>query len=1171
MAGYEYLNDSDTVVMYYSDENSAISKGVVDDLKTRGVNVRMVKLLKQHSNALDMYIASTTGMFLDTGEKICIVSKDKGYSAVKDFWHSLRNAEILLGETIEECFLNAVGNDDERIRNAKERNQKVLLTDSFETMNKIPTRPTLSRQNMRRRRNPSLDTTRNLEPVEILPNPLWNPGQQDNHGSVSENDGYDEDNHYIAAPGGRRQEPPASSSLSSSASGEAGGAGGYHAAMQSKGVSTVSENAGRLESATNGRSLERSKAISTEGSGGNSNIPSNQDAGRSRINQPREELNAAGMADRRNRRDDARHFANDRRHRDSRRAGFPGTDTDEEFGSRITDKGRGDKDGDITFDSNINSGINGSINSNINGNSNSNINGTINININSSKDGDFQGVSNLPEGRRGEEAERMSYPGTQGKDVAADGSDSSGQKGALSRPALNKGAAEDGQSARGKNVNSGEDGGRQSVQKPESGRTLSEAADASFANHVGQAGRSDAAYTGSSGKGGTSVWINSSSRLSSVTRLIPRINPNQVQFVYDPATGKMKKVGDTAEDSAVHADQAGQADDAGHEGNSNNANRADQVNQEDRANRADQINQENRADRADQVNQEDRANRADQVNQENRADQEDQANHKDGTDRIIDTGNKDHSDTIDAVDSGHRGKMTDLIDNVDRVDHVNNADHADNADNADNVNRVDNINNADHVDNTDLIDHVDNSGPIDHVDSTDSIDHDDNADHVSYIVHADDVANEAGSVELAGESSRKEGASPIGNSGDQGNNSNDSAFDEKANLSGQAFPAAVVPLPGQIGDAAAYGPNSEDEKEAGSGNLEFPLENEDDSEPNAESGLLNNDSEDIEGQLPVSSENIVGQIPVSFENVEGQLPVSDEDGHQAFSDGALGMTEDHGESESDNPSGMGVAAEKDNAAEMAKNIYPDDILSGEMSLSDASVGNGHVVSEESSAETLANSIGDLNFDEGRGDPVQEVLPGIMDVEGDDEGNDSDAVSTFETPLESEPAGNASSENLAVNPSRTSRSRRKAQLNSKGGPSQAKDEKKRGKTRKKTSKAENVVEAANDGAAGMTDSNEEQNSAKTTVQEGREAEPSQTVQFDPEDFFRKYSAGVNTVHQYYLKIMKTFGRAEGRVLYDWTKKLMQAEVKRKKAEKAQTQDAGDENEGTEQQNESGISV
>ena len=171
--GYHYLTEQDTLVVYYSDENSALQKGVVEDLKEKAVHVRMVKLLKQHSNALDMYIASTTGMFLDTGEKICIVSKDKGYAAVRDFWHSLRGAEILLGETIEECFLHSMANDDERIRRAKERNQKVQLIDAFETTNNVPTRPTLSyRNNYRRRKNQFLDANSHLEPVELLPNPL---------------------------------------------------------------------------------------------------------------------------------------------------------------------------------------------------------------------------------------------------------------------------------------------------------------------------------------------------------------------------------------------------------------------------------------------------------------------------------------------------------------------------------------------------------------------------------------------------------------------------------------------------------------------------------------------------------------------------------------------------------------------------------------------------------------------------------------------------------------------------------------------------------------------------------------------------------------------------------------------------------------------------------------
>ncbi|WP_049962231.1 PIN domain-containing protein [Oribacterium sp. FC2011] len=171
LEGYEYLDDNDTLVMYYSDENSAVTKGMVNDLKKKNVHVSLVKLLKQHSNALDMYIASTTGMFLESGEKICIVSKDKGYAAVRDFWHSLRGAEILLGETIKECLLSSEKNDDERIRLCKERSQKTNLVDAFATMNTIPTRPTLSKAN-RRRRGQNINFTEVTEPASLIPNPL---------------------------------------------------------------------------------------------------------------------------------------------------------------------------------------------------------------------------------------------------------------------------------------------------------------------------------------------------------------------------------------------------------------------------------------------------------------------------------------------------------------------------------------------------------------------------------------------------------------------------------------------------------------------------------------------------------------------------------------------------------------------------------------------------------------------------------------------------------------------------------------------------------------------------------------------------------------------------------------------------------------------------------------
>ena len=47
-----------------------------------------------------------------------------------------------------------------------------MLVDTFTTMNTIPTRPTLSRSNQRRRRNDTRNFMEVSEPVAILPNPL---------------------------------------------------------------------------------------------------------------------------------------------------------------------------------------------------------------------------------------------------------------------------------------------------------------------------------------------------------------------------------------------------------------------------------------------------------------------------------------------------------------------------------------------------------------------------------------------------------------------------------------------------------------------------------------------------------------------------------------------------------------------------------------------------------------------------------------------------------------------------------------------------------------------------------------------------------------------------------------------------------------------------------------
>lgn len=134
MEGYWYLDGTDKLVLYYSDVKSAMPKACVKTLKARGVDVKLVKLQAKRDNALDMYIAASTGIYAEQHQKICIVSKDKGYQAVRDFWSMVKGTEILLGETIEQCMLHSTDMTDPRIQQVREQHQKANLVDEFQHM-----------------------------------------------------------------------------------------------------------------------------------------------------------------------------------------------------------------------------------------------------------------------------------------------------------------------------------------------------------------------------------------------------------------------------------------------------------------------------------------------------------------------------------------------------------------------------------------------------------------------------------------------------------------------------------------------------------------------------------------------------------------------------------------------------------------------------------------------------------------------------------------------------------------------------------------------------------------------------------------------------------------------------------------------------------------------------
>lgn len=87
LSGVEYLTKDDTLYIFYSEACMKIKKSDFDVITASGCNFQTVKLKRQGRNGLDFYIASECGVLAETGEKkIAIISRDKGFSAVVDFF-----------------------------------------------------------------------------------------------------------------------------------------------------------------------------------------------------------------------------------------------------------------------------------------------------------------------------------------------------------------------------------------------------------------------------------------------------------------------------------------------------------------------------------------------------------------------------------------------------------------------------------------------------------------------------------------------------------------------------------------------------------------------------------------------------------------------------------------------------------------------------------------------------------------------------------------------------------------------------------------------------------------------------------------------------------------------------------------------------------------------------
>lgn len=105
LKGVEYLNEKDTLIIFYSQRCEKIKAEYIEAIEKSKCEFKAYKLVKSGKNALDFYIASECGCICQAGKtQIAIISRDKGFSAVSDYFNlksEMESVTIVRAASIE--------------------------------------------------------------------------------------------------------------------------------------------------------------------------------------------------------------------------------------------------------------------------------------------------------------------------------------------------------------------------------------------------------------------------------------------------------------------------------------------------------------------------------------------------------------------------------------------------------------------------------------------------------------------------------------------------------------------------------------------------------------------------------------------------------------------------------------------------------------------------------------------------------------------------------------------------------------------------------------------------------------------------------------------------------------------------------------------------------------
>ena len=117
LKGVEYLNEKDTLIIFYSQCCEKIRAEYIEMIEKSKCEFRTYKLTRTGKNALDFYIAVECGILGVQGEKqISVISKDKGFGAVSDFFQiqeELDGVIVRVASNVENALVALSAPEDE--------------------------------------------------------------------------------------------------------------------------------------------------------------------------------------------------------------------------------------------------------------------------------------------------------------------------------------------------------------------------------------------------------------------------------------------------------------------------------------------------------------------------------------------------------------------------------------------------------------------------------------------------------------------------------------------------------------------------------------------------------------------------------------------------------------------------------------------------------------------------------------------------------------------------------------------------------------------------------------------------------------------------------------------------------------------------------------------------